>query len=206
MHLTTLFRSALPLAVVALSPVWAQTPAPAQPLTFEEQTDLYWRKLFSVNTLAASTFPAAFQMLTPPDRIDRNWRQGAAAFGRNVGYYAGAEVTMQTSRYLMSAALHEDPRYKRVGSGNPGARFVHAMVYTAFTRTPSGSLRPFLPVLGSAAAGGFVTRAYAAPGFDDNVHAGQRSLVMLGNVGISNVVEEFAPELKRLRNKILRRR
>ena len=194
--------TALPLCAQLPSPAAALPTPSSGALSFREQASIYLHRTFSVGAFMAAAAPATFRMVSPPRTMDTQWRQGTGGFGRNLGDFTATELTASTTRFLYSAAMREDPRYVRSQSGSVPLRILHAIAWTGMARSSSGHPRPSLAVFASAAAGGFVTTTYAAPGFADSVHAGQRALMVWGGAAASNIFEEFAPEIKRLRARL----
>lgn len=177
-------------------------PTQVTPVTGADRFRLYVRDTYNAGLFFSSAFPALGQMTSPPRGIDRSWRQGVEGYAKNLGDYVATNVTTNTTRHLAAALLREDVRYRRSANKGFFPRFSHALAAQFVSWDAQGHVRPiFAPSIG-AAAGGFVRRAYAPPGFDDTTHAGQRALQQMASLAADNIVREFAPELCRLGRKL----
>jgi len=153
----------------------------------------------SIGTLVGPLFTAVPEFAKPPAGYPRGWRKGPGAFGRLYGDALALETVQQTTRFVTGLALHEDLRYYPATSRNPFLRALYAITFTAFDRSDSG--RTTLAVsnfLGSAASG-FVGKAYLPGGYNDTSHAVTRAGFQFGFIVAGNLVNEFRPELRRLR-------
>jgi hypothetical protein len=149
--------------------------------------------------LTAPAFRASLRMANPPGHFPTaypaDWRQGAAAWGRNYGDALAQRVSFQTARFLTGALLREDPRYAPSSSRNGLLRSLHAFGYALIDRSDSGHRLPAFSNLAGAAAAGFAGNTYLPHGFADVTHAGQRATLQLGLVGAGNLYREFAPQM-----------
>ena len=149
--------------------------------------------------LTAPAFRASLRMASPPGHsptaYPADWRQGAAAFGRNYGDAAAERVSFQTARFLSGALVREDPRYAPSLSHNAFLRSLHAFAYTLIDRSDSRRPLPAFSNFVGAAAAGFAGNAYLPHGFANVTHAGQRATLQLGMAGAGNLYREFAPQM-----------
>ena len=157
---------------------------------------------FGVGPLAGSAMGASWRMAFPLRGYPREWRQGAAGFGRNFGNYAAMSVTGFTAKFGVAELLREDPRYHPSHETKIMKRVGHALLFTFVDRSQSGRPRPAVSTWAGAVASGFVMKSYMPQGFNDSVHAGQWTLINLGGFAGNNLGEEFKPELKRLAKKL----
>jgi hypothetical protein len=151
--------------------------------------------------LTAPAFRASLRMANPPGHFPTaypaDWRQGAAAWGRNYGDAVAQRVSFQTARFLTGALVREDPRYAPSSSRNVLVRSWHALGSTVIDRSDSGHRLPAFSNFAGAAAAGFAGNTYLPHGFADVTHAGQRATLQLGLVGAGNLYREFAPQMPR---------
>ncbi len=154
---------------------------------------------FNPSALTAPAFRAGLQMANPPGKgatqYPPEWRQGAAALGRNYGDAFAERVSFQTARFVTGAITREDPRYTPSSSHNVLSRSLHALSFTFVDRSDSGHPMPALSNFVGAAAGGFVGNAYLPPGFNNVTHAGQRATLRFGFAVGGNLFREFAPQM-----------
>jgi hypothetical protein len=150
--------------------------------------------------------PAAYQMAVPPRRYPRSWKDGAGAFGRNYGDGLATEEAAQLAKSLAATLVREDPRYFRSNHKNSLRRTTDAVLFAFVDRSDSGKRTLAFSNFAGASAAGFVGRSYLPAGYDDNVHALQRAagglagyrFDMLVGYALSNILEEFKPDLLRL--------
>jgi hypothetical protein len=182
-------------------------------LTAHDKLKLYVHQAFNPVNLLPPTIGAGYAMINPPDHYPHEWRGGAEAYGRHFGDIMARRQSEQAAQFLTQVALHEDPRYLPSASHNPLGRMTHAMAFTLVDKSDSGHSMPAFSNFAGAAASGFVGMAYLPSGtytranpnpqlpgtvvpfrYDDATHAGQRSLITLGSLATSNLVNEFCPE------------
>lgn len=151
------------------------------------------------SVFTAPAFGAGLRMANPPGKgatqYPPEWRQGAAAFGRNYGDAFAERISFQSARFVTGAIIREDPRYVPSSSHNIIARSIHALSFSFVDRSDSGHRMPALSNFVGAAAGGFVGNTYLPAGFNDVTHAGQRATLRLGFAAGGNLFREFAPQM-----------
>jgi hypothetical protein len=136
-------------------------------------------------------------MANPPSHYPNDWRQGAEGFGRNYGDQLATVETLQTGRFVVGAALHEDFRYHPSTSTNFFMRTGHALSYTLVDRSDSGHVRPAVANLVGLGGGSYVGMSYLPPGFNDVTHANQTLVFQFSRLVGSNIGAEFAPDIFR---------
>ncbi len=171
---------------IAPSRVNGGSKATPGPLTQAERTQYVLRQLAAPEHLFGYSASALFHMANPPGRgstyYPKQWRVGGPGFGRNFGDAAAEDQTKHVGKYVSGALLREDPRYYPSADSNVGRRAMHAVLFTLVDRSNDGARRPAISNLVGAAAGGYVGDAYLPPGFRNQAHATQRSLVNLGDL------------------------
>lgn len=164
------------------------------PLTGQDKFLLYIHKSFGPPALILPAFGAGFQMLNPPNRYPREWKDGADAFGRNYGYRVADRTSRETAQFLTGFLLHEDPRYQRSTSTNAFRRTFHALAFTVVDKTDSGRNTLALSNFAAAGAGGFVGMGILPNGYNDLTHAEQHMASEFLQIAIGNVAAEFEPQ------------
>ncbi len=172
-------------------------PGPLLPQTFHDKFMAFAVATVGPRALAGPAFPAAIRMANPPDHYPREWRQGAGAFGRNYGDQIATVATLQTGRFVVGAALHEDFRYHPSTSTNPLLRTGHAIAYTFIDRSDDGHARPAVANFVGLAGGSYVGMSYLPAGFNDVTHADQTLVFQFSRLVGSNIGAEFAPDIFR---------
>jgi hypothetical protein len=181
-----------------------------EPMSLKRKLQYYAKDTFNPVSLLIPALPAAIIMADPPRRYPREWRDGADAFGRNFGDCLITELAANSGKFIAGAITHEDPRYYPDQARGFAHRTWHAIAFTFVDRNDQGRPVPAVSNFVGAAAAGFVGRAYLPDGYNDLVHAGQRSAGTLGGyvptllVGYAtqNLLTEFSPELKKLGRKL----
>jgi hypothetical protein len=138
----------------------------------------------------------------PAEGISARLAGGADAFGRNYENALASRSAMKTGRFLSSAVLHEDFRYRPSTSRNPIVRSFHALGYTFLDKSDSGHTRIAFANFVGAGAGGFVGDLYLPSGFNNLTHAETRIATAFGGFAVQNLLREFAPELIKLTHKL----
>jgi hypothetical protein len=164
------------------------------PLSVQNKFQIYIHKAYGPPAVILPAFGAGLGMLNPPSKYSKEWKDGAAAFGRNYGYRVADHTSRLTGQFLTGALLHEDPRYLRSTSSNPLFRTVHAIAFTIFDKTDSGRTTFAASNFASAAAGGFVGMGILPDGYNDVTHAEQHMASEFLQIGIGNVLTEFEPQ------------
>jgi len=184
------------LIVAAPNPDYAARP-PVE-LEVGDKANFYLHRVESFGTVLGPAVEAATVMASPPKAYPNNWRQGADAYARNYGAVLGRVQTAEFSRFVVGAALREDPRYYPSPNRAIAARIAHAIWFTLVDRSDSGHSRLAFANLVGATAGGFVGDAYLPVGYTDLRHAAERTGVQMSTFAAGNVFDEFAPEWNKL--------
>jgi len=209
-------RITLQLTIVALllsvSPAMAQnqqstgtrsvSKGSQQPLTVGGKFRYFANESFRPGVFLVAGFYTGLAMANPPKAYPREWRQGAAGFGRNYGDFIASWTAVQGGKFIAASALHEDPRYIRSSSRNLFARAFHAVSFAVIDKSDTGHNRPALSNVAGAFAGDFVGNAYLPDGCNDVAHGLQRSALALSGFATSNLVYEFRPEIRKIGHKL----
>lgn len=173
-----------------------------QPLTVAGKFRYFANESFRPGVFLVAGFYTGLAMANPPKAYPREWRQGAAGFGRNYGDFIASWTAVQGGKFIAASALHEDPRYVHSSSRNLFARAFHAVGFAVMDKSDSGHNRPAFSNVAGAFAGGFVGNAYLPDGFNDVTHGLQRSALALSGFATSNLVDEFRPEIRKIGHKL----
>ncbi len=191
---------------IAPSRVNAGSKATPGPLTQGERTQYVLRQLAAPEHVFGYSAGALLQMASPPGHgstyYPREWRVGGPGFARNFGDQAARDQAKHLAKYGSGALLREDPRYYPSESSNVVRRAWDALLFTFVDRSNDGERRPALSNLAGAAAAGYVGDAYLPPGFRNQAHATQRSLVSLLGFAAENGEAEFKPEIRAVLRKL----
>lgn len=187
-----------------------EAPLNIVPMPFGRKAGFYAKNTFYPAPLLLPVLPAAIVMADPPRHYPREWSRGAAAFGRNYADCLTTEVAANTGKFLVGAMTHEDPRYYPARDARASHRIWHAVVFTVVDRSDRGTPEFAASNFAGALSAGFVGMSYRPRGYDDLVHAGQRTGGALGGFAPSllvgyatqNLLSEYSPEMKRLGHKL----
>jgi hypothetical protein len=113
---------------------------------------------------------------------------------------AGLALSQAAVQHGTAAALGLDPRgdQSRCACTHPLRRVGHALKRTFYTRDRRGRAVPNVPLVAGAAGGAMIARAWYPPDEGPGRDAARfAAMAVIGQAG-TNVLKEFAPELKRL--------
>lgn len=167
-----------------------------EPITNRARFNLYTRDVFGPLSLLSSGYSA---MLNHLENQPAEWEQGAAGYGRRIASEVGRTAVQETIELGAGTLLHEDPRYRRKGTGSVLRRGWYALNSTLVYRTPEGAVRPAMARVGGIYGGAMVAAAawypdrYRATG--DGVRMAN---IRLGTSAGMNLLREFWPDLKRI--------
>lgn len=184
-----------PLVPAAGDPLYAPLVTSSVPQSFHDRLMEYAIITVGPRALFVAPVAAAIRMVDPPETLQRDWRVGMGAYGRNYANAFTAETSSQTGRFLTGALLHEDFRYRPSTSRNFFARSFHALAFTFVDKSDSGDNRIAFANFAAAGAGGFVGNLYLPHGFNDLTHAETRAAFVFGGLAVENLLREFAPDI-----------
>jgi hypothetical protein len=144
----------------------------------------------------------AVEMANPPKAYPPEWRQGFGGFARNFGDFMASWASVQGGKFVMAAAVHEDPRYFPSTSKNFFARTFNAARFAVIDRSDEGNPRLAVANFAGAFAGGFVGNAYLPDPYANSSHALSRSGFALLGFVTSNLADEFHPEIRKIATKL----
>jgi hypothetical protein len=173
----------------------AQEPPP--PLrTVQQHWSLFINETLSPISAAGTVFNAGFSQLT---NSDPRYGAGRTAFAQRIGASA-ADIATQNffGDFVVASALHEDPRYFRLGEQYSfWHRFRYALTHAAVIRTDSGHTTfNWDNFLGSALSTGLSNAYYPSPSRTSGamlIHFGTD----IADNGFVNLAPEFWPDFHR---------
>ncbi len=198
------------LAALAAAPARAQEPA--SPLRAEDTATVRGEevretpgrlRLFLDDTVLSPTLAPRLAFSAAMDHRDgapQAWGTGADAYGRRMAARAGLVLSQAAVQHGTAAALGLDPRgdQSRCACTHPLRRAGHALKRTFYTRDRRGRAVPNVPLVAGAAGGAMIARAWYPPDEGPGRDAARfAAMAVIGQAG-TNVLKEFAPELKRL--------
>jgi hypothetical protein len=160
-------------------------------------------RLFLNDTVLSPTLAPRLAFSAALDQRDGSpsaWGSGADAYGKRMAARAGLALSQAGVQHGTAALLGLDPRgdQTRCACTHPIRRTAHALKRTLFTRDRQGRAVPNVPLVAGAAGGAAIARAWYPRGEGPGRDAARfAAMAVVGQAG-TNVVQEFAPELKRL--------
>jgi hypothetical protein len=95
---------------------------------------------------------------------DPEWGQGVKGYAKRYGAsIADQTISNYQAEAILPSILHEDPRYFRLGEGNPAHRILHVLSWVIISKTDSNrNTLNVSELLGSAASAGIGVAYYPA--------------------------------------------
>jgi hypothetical protein len=192
------FRSdAATIQVPPLAPLYHKYIEPtqsAQPLTSADKVLFGAHQLMSPFLLLTVITAAGYEQAL---NASPNYGTDKGAYGERLGAAAIRDASQTIfSDSIMSAVLHQDPRYYVMGKGhNAVIRAGYAVSRVLVTRNDNGSAAPNLSLFSGFAGAAALTNAYYPSdnrGFSETAKSFGGSL---GGAAVSNVVREFLPDI-----------
>lgn len=157
----------------------------------------FWKETVGPITWGGGAFNAVFSQAT---NTDPKYGVDRVALGKRYGASI-ADIASQNffGDFVVASALHEDPRYHRMGEGHSfWQRMGYAISRTAVIRkdTGVGNTPNFDSVLGSAASSAFSNIYYPARSRTGGVFLSHFMIDVADN-GFVNLAPEFWPDFKR---------
>lgn len=148
----------------------------APSLTARDKLELSAKSAVAPMSIASWFVSAGWSQLT---NGAPNYGTDKGAFGERLGAAAIRDPSEEIlSTGVMAAALHEDPRYYKLGRGHGiGRRIVYAATRVLVTRTDHGRATPNLALLGGNLTGSILTNAY----YPSVNHGVSQTLMIFGN-------------------------
>ena len=175
------------------------------PLTVRQKWELAFKESVDPFNIVSAGIGAAFSQ--QGDQTPK-YGEGGQAFGKRYGA-ALADMTTQNvfSAGVLATLLHQDPRYFRMGAegGKIPKRIVYSLSRLFIARQDNGKSTFNTSGIGGMILGIGLSNVYYPA-------ASENGEVMLGRITTSlfsgvtgNLMSEFAPDLQKLEDKVLRR-
>jgi len=139
---------------------------------------------------------AGFLTAVTPGSNSKEYGTGLESFANRYARWSADQIigNMLTEGFL-PAALHQDPRFFRAGTGTFSSRFFGALSQIVVAKNDAGH-RTFntSEFLGNAMATG-ISNAYS-PNLNSWSQRSEKFMLMMGSDTFSNVVKEFGPDIR----------
>lgn len=162
-------------------------------LDLDEKFHLFYKTTVDPVTFVGAAATAGFSQW---QNDDRQWGQGAEAYGRRYGAaFADRAAQNFFGKFFYPAIFQQDPRYFRQGHGSTKSRIGHAIAHTFVARRDVGGSMPNLSLWAATSSTVAIENLYH-PGNDRGFgSAAQRVGISIGgNMGF-DVLREFWPEM-----------
>jgi len=166
---------------------------PYLPLTPAEKLLYSVHQVFGPSHLFGYTVQAAAEQIT--DR-PAGWGTKPDAYAIRMASIIGRNLVRESLAFGVRAADHEDPRYFVCGQGSTWHRTRYALAHAFVSRTDSGGTIPAY----SRFIADYTTPFIADQWRPERFHTGQAfraGTAAFGFAMVSNVLQEFLPDLKR---------
>lgn len=190
--------------LILLAPLsaFAQTAAvplnpPLTPMSVSEKWENFKSETIAPLTLGAGAFNAAVSQITRTTPLygPHLWPAYPERFGASV-----ADIVSQNfwGDFVLASALHEDPRYDRMGESHKMLpRIGYAITRSVITRTDAGATTfDWSNVLGTAVAAGMSNIYYPPASRTTRLTIENWASSVVGS-GFAKLLPEFLPDFKR---------
>ena len=157
---------------------------------------LAWARQSTVGTksLAVGVVSAAWGVVRDsPDEDGANWR----GFGKRYGLRLSGVTIGNSLEAGLGGLWGEDPRYQRLGQGRFWMRAARAGKWTVLARHADGRMRPAYARGIGVVSSNFITNAWRAESDRSVADALSRSVVGVSSRCVSNLFDEFWPDIRR---------
>lgn len=168
-----------------------------EPITARHKFYIARRDSFDYPVFFIAGFFAAVGHL---ENSNPDFGQGLKGYGKRYAASFGDQVIGNyLTEAVLPAALHQDPRYFRLGTGSFGTRLRYALTRVLITRTDSGRATfNWSEVAGNSAAVAISNLYYPqSRTAGENI---EKLGMQIGLDSISNLLKEFWPDVKRRRS------
>jgi len=141
----------------------------------------------------------AMSGLTQMSGQDPEWGQGVKGFAARYGASIGDQaISNYLTEAILPSVLHHDPRYFRLGQGNPVHRLAHALSWVIIGKTDSNhNTLNVSELLGSGASAAIGWWYYPAQERNASSVA-DRFITQVGIDAASSVLKEYWPDIRQL--------
>jgi hypothetical protein len=189
------FAATVVLSLLA-STGYAQTvKSEPPPLSDKEKRHYHVKRMVERGEfLRAGIASAEQQVRDSPDE----WKQGVAGYSQRYASSLASNALRNTIALGIDVALHQDPRFYRLGEGSFWKRTQHAVVQTLVCKNDAGGRTFALWRVGSAYGSSWISTAWRPLSQDQPSDIIIRGSVSLSLDTASNVFKEFWPDIQRV--------
>jgi hypothetical protein len=178
----------------AVTAVAAEEP---DPFTLPDRFAHYLHRTYSWQRMAWLGVDAGFDNVTcGAPAVDELFRGYGDGFGRR--------IVANSTEFAVGAVLHEDTRYKRLGTGTFSRRLRYATIRTFQASTPNDRSRPAYSRFAALTAGELISPLWSGHGVSAPDALSGIGFGILGQMQ-NNYLAEFAPEMKTFGRKVGRK-
>lgn len=193
--------SVAPLAPVArldeageLTAAGQRAGEPHEPITGQERVDWTIRSTVGVRSLGVGLVSAGWNTAwNRPEEYHGTWE----GFGKRYAVRLSGVAIGNGMEAGLGALWGEDPRYARAADGGAWQRIGHAARLTVMARNRDGRLMPAYARYAGTVGNNFITNAWRPDSESTVGSALSRSALGISGRLVSNLFEEFWPDLRR---------
>ncbi len=167
---------------------------PYAPLPPRSKAAIFGRRIVAPSGFAKSAVTAGINQWQDSPH---EWGQGLGGYGKRYGHKIANRSVENAIGMAVAITTREDPRYFRSRDSAFGHRLRHALVSALLTRTDGGGSRVALWRLSGNYGAQFVSNAWRPDRYTDTRDTLRRGTVSIGYDGISNLLKEFWPDIRR---------
>jgi hypothetical protein len=173
----------------------AASPNPPAPLEGKDRLQIYLKSLVTPTSIFSNVLIAGMEEAR---NFPKEWGRTGSAFGQRLGSQYAQFFLDNTIEAGVSAVLHEDNRYVRIGQGNFFKRFGNVLKSTVVVAsTNGGHTLAFGQIAGAYGSWAIASQVWEPP----SEQKGSRILlwgsVNLASKGSRNLFKEFGPDIRR---------
>jgi hypothetical protein len=160
-------------------------------LSFKQRTCIYARELISPQFAFGAAMVAAFDQYRNSPHVEK---QHLKEFPYRLGVYYSRHAARDSGELLVGYLHHEDPRFRRNGTGTFWQRANSAFLNVLTSPAEDGSLRPALaPIAGSLSSAVVGTVMYRHSETLPNIAT--RAAFVYGHYFLTAIFSEFKPDI-----------
>lgn len=181
--------------IFGVVPAFNVTDAKTLPaLSSRQKFALAAQEIYDPFTFAAAGFEAG---ISQAQNQSPSYGQGLQGYGKRFGASFGDQISQSFfDTYLLPTALHQDPRYYRLGKGAASDRLRYSLSRVVLTRTDTGHKAFNWSKVGGSLLSGALSNAYY-PENDRGIGLTlENAAINLGATAAFNALAEFWPDIQ----------
>jgi hypothetical protein len=167
---------------------------PYRPLTLVQKYEFAVLKMTSAGAWPTLAIRAG---LDQAGALPKEWGGGMDSLAVRMGSLFGRSLVRQNIAFMVRAVDHEDPRYFILGEGSVGRRTRWAIRQTFIARNDQGGWMPAYSRFAAQFTTPMIASAWTPAGFSATRNL-RATTFGFGFVALSDVCQEFLPDLKRV--------